>query len=140
MLLCLKEVPRTEKRLINALTHPPDLRVSAPSRSLELGSRVILARCPDRSVKKEEEMFLCLECGHFISRIYSRSNTRITSRWSVTSHLLRGTDPLSPCQHLALTSVLGVGTVVPTEHRHIRHRNKCTQDALKMLLKLPREL
>ncbi|CAB1452149.1 unnamed protein product [Pleuronectes platessa] len=55
--------------------------VSAPSRSLELGSRVILARCPDRSVKKEEEMFLYLECGHFISRIYSRSNTRITSRW-----------------------------------------------------------
>ncbi|CAB1431661.1 unnamed protein product [Pleuronectes platessa] len=37
---------------------------------------------PDRSVKKEEEMFLYLECGHFISRIYSRSNTRITSRWS----------------------------------------------------------
>ncbi|CAB1457696.1 unnamed protein product [Pleuronectes platessa] len=36
---------------------------------------------PDRSVKKEEEMFLYLECGHFISRIYSRSNTRITSRW-----------------------------------------------------------
>ncbi|CAB1450983.1 unnamed protein product [Pleuronectes platessa] len=35
---------------------------------------------PDRSVKKEEEMFLYLECGHFISRIYSRSNTRITSR------------------------------------------------------------
>ncbi|CAB1427676.1 unnamed protein product, partial [Pleuronectes platessa] len=60
-------------------------RVSAPSRGLELGSRVILARCPDRSVKKEEEMFLYLECGHFISRIYSRSNTRISSRWSVTS-------------------------------------------------------
>ncbi|CAB1429651.1 unnamed protein product [Pleuronectes platessa] len=40
---------------------------------------------PDRSVKKEEEMFLYLECGHFISRIYSRSNTRITSRCSVTS-------------------------------------------------------
>ncbi|CAB1414887.1 unnamed protein product [Pleuronectes platessa] len=53
--------------------------VSAPSRSLELGSRVILARCPDHSVKKEE-MFLYLECGHFISRIYSRSNNRITSR------------------------------------------------------------
>ncbi|CAB1427734.1 unnamed protein product, partial [Pleuronectes platessa] len=34
---------------------------------------------PDRSVKKEEEMFLYLECGHFISRIYSRSNSRITS-------------------------------------------------------------
>ncbi|CAB1445799.1 unnamed protein product, partial [Pleuronectes platessa] len=35
-------------------------------------SLVILARClavtsrPDRSVKKEEEMFLYLECGHFI--------------------------------------------------------------------------
>ncbi|CAB1428572.1 unnamed protein product [Pleuronectes platessa] len=53
--------------------------VSAPSRSLELGSQVILDRCPDRSMKKEEEMFLYLECSHFISRIYSRSNTRITS-------------------------------------------------------------
>ncbi|CAB1419567.1 unnamed protein product [Pleuronectes platessa] len=61
------------------------MSVSAPSRSLELGSRVFLARCPDRSVKKEEEMFLYLECGHFISRIYSRSNTRITFRCSVTS-------------------------------------------------------
>ncbi|CAB1440687.1 unnamed protein product [Pleuronectes platessa] len=65
-------------------THQPlracHASVSAPSRSLELGSRVILARCPDRSVKKEEEMFLYLECSHFISRIYSRSNTRITSR------------------------------------------------------------
>ncbi|CAB1457292.1 unnamed protein product [Pleuronectes platessa] len=50
----------------------PPACVLAPSRSLELGSRVILARCPDRSVKKEEEMFLYLECGHFISRIYSR--------------------------------------------------------------------
>ncbi|CAB1429256.1 unnamed protein product [Pleuronectes platessa] len=37
---------------------------------------------PDRSVKKEEEMFLYLECGHVISQIYSRSNTRITSKWS----------------------------------------------------------
>ncbi|CAB1443995.1 unnamed protein product [Pleuronectes platessa] len=59
--------------------------VSAPSRSLELGSQVILARCPDRSVKKEEEMFLYLECGHFISRIYSRSNTRITFRCRIRS-------------------------------------------------------
>ncbi|CAB1450037.1 unnamed protein product [Pleuronectes platessa] len=70
-------------------THQPmracHASVSAPSRSLELGSRVILACCLDRSMKKEEEMFLYLECGHFISRIYSRSNTRITSRWSVTS-------------------------------------------------------
>ncbi|CAB1443508.1 unnamed protein product [Pleuronectes platessa] len=41
---------------------------------------------PDRSVKKEEEMFLYLECGHFISRIYSRSNTRITSRWELSRH------------------------------------------------------
>ncbi|CAB1440805.1 unnamed protein product [Pleuronectes platessa] len=69
-------------------THQPmracHASVSAPSRSLELGSLVILARCPDRSVKKEEEMFLYLECGHFISRIYSRSNTRITSRCQET--------------------------------------------------------
>ncbi|CAB1441874.1 unnamed protein product, partial [Pleuronectes platessa] len=61
------------------------LSVSAPNRSLELGSRVIMLAVwpvtsrPDRSVKKEEEMFLYLECGHFISRIYCRSNTRITS-------------------------------------------------------------
>ena len=40
---------------------------------------------PDSSVNKEEEMFLYLDCGRSISRIYSRSNTRITSRWSVTS-------------------------------------------------------
>ncbi|CAB1420584.1 unnamed protein product [Pleuronectes platessa] len=74
-------------------THQPmracHASVSAPSRSLELGSRVILARCPDRSVKEEEEMFLYLECSNFISRIYSRSNTRITSRHRELSHPFR---------------------------------------------------
>ncbi|CAB1457667.1 unnamed protein product [Pleuronectes platessa] len=40
-------------------TPSPASNVSAPSCSLELGSRVILARCPDRSVKKEEEIFMC---------------------------------------------------------------------------------